>query len=77
MDDKMEKKELSFEEKLQIVQDMTGKIESGELPLEDAVKEYERGMKILSELESELGGMNRRLTMLQNGKETEIPDEDI
>ena len=73
----MEKKELSFEEKLQIVQDMTGKIESGELPLEDAVKEYERGMKILSELDSELGDMHRRLTVLQNGKETEIPDEDI
>ena len=77
MGDKMEKKELSFEEKLQIVQDMTGKIESGELPLEDAVKEYERGMKILSELDSELGDMNRRLTVLQSGKETEIPDEDI
>ncbi len=77
MDDKMEKKGLSFEDKLQIVQDMTGKIESGELPLEDAVKEFERGMKILSELDIELGDMNRRLTLLQNGKETEIPDEDI
>ena len=68
---------MSFEEKLKLVQDMTGRIESGALPLEDAVKEYERGMKILGELDAELSDMNRRLTVLQNGKETEIPDEGI
>ena len=77
MSEKKRKKELSFEEKLQIVQDLTEKIESGALPLEDAVKEYERGMKILGELDNELNDMSRRLTVLQNGKETEIPDEDI
>ena len=64
-------KTLSFEEKLQIVQELTEKIESGVLPLEDAVREYERGMKILGELDSELGEMNRRLTVLFDGKETE------
>ena len=77
MGDKMEKKELSFEEKLQIVQDMTGKIESGELPLEDAVKEYERGMKILSGMSRELEDMKRRITILQDGKESDIPDENL
>ena len=70
-------KTLSFEEKLQQVQEMTGKIESGILPLEESVKEYERGMKILGELTAELDGMNRRLTVLQNGKETEGSDEII
>ena len=68
-------KTLSFEEKLQQVQELTGKIESGILPLEESVKEYERGMKILGELTAELDGMNRRLTVLQNGKETEGYDE--
>ena len=70
-------KTLSFEEKLQQVQELTGKIESGILPLEESVKEYERGMKILGELTAELDGMNRRLTVLQNGKETEGYDEII
>ena len=70
-------KTLSFEEKLQQVQELTGKIESGILPLEESVKEYERGMKILGELTAELDGMNRRLTVLQNGKETEDSDEII
>ena len=76
MDEKPEKNP-SFEEKLNLVQEITAKIENGALPLEDAVKEYERGMKILKELDAELGEMNRRLTVLQNGKETEIADADL
>ena len=68
-------KTLSFEERLQQVQEITGKIESGALPLEDSVKEFERGMKILGGLTAELDGMNRRLAVLHNGKETEVPDE--
>ncbi|MBQ1365573.1 MAG: exodeoxyribonuclease VII small subunit [Clostridia bacterium] len=67
----------SFEERLLEVQKLTGKIESGALPLEDSVKEYERGMKILAELSSELENMNRRVTVLQNGKETEVSDESV
>ena len=70
-------KALSFEEKLQQVPELTAKIEGGTLPLEESVKEYERGMKILSELTAELGGMSRRLTVLQNGKETEVSDENV
>ena len=67
----------SFEERLLEVQKLTGKIESGVLPLEDSVKEYERCMKILAELSSELENMNRRVTVLQNGKETEVSDESV
>ena len=69
--------EMSFEEKLQLVQDLAKKIESGVLPLEESVREYERGMKILGELDNELNDMNRRLTVLQNGEETEISNENV
>ena len=77
MREQEEKKALSFEERLQQVQEITVRIESGALPLEDAVKEYERGMKMLGELDGELGDINRRVTVLQNGRETEAPHEDI
>ena len=70
-------KTLSFEERLQQVQEITGRIESGTLPLEDSVKEFELGMKILGGLTAELDGMNRRLAVLQNGKETEVSDENV
>ena len=68
---------LSFEERLKQVQTLTAGIESGTLPLEQSVQEYERGMKILTELSAELESMNRRLTVLQNGQETEAGDATV
>ena len=64
-------KAMSFEDRLNEVQELTRKIESGALPLEDSVKEYEHGMKILTQLDSELKDMSRRLTELRDGRETE------
>ena len=67
----------SFEEKLQTVQDMIAGIESGKLPLEESVLQYEKGMKILSELDEALESMNRRITALHDGKETEIESAEL
>ena len=67
----------SFEDKLQAVQEMADSIESGKLTLEDSVRQYEMGMKILGELDQELKDMNRRLTVLRDGKETELNDPDL
>jgi exodeoxyribonuclease VII small subunit len=72
----------SFEERLQDVQGIISRIEEGKLPLEDSVKQFEEGMKMLSELDEELKDMNRRLTVLQDGKEQELTgtgdqDEDV
>ena len=67
----------SFEEKLQTVQDMIAGIESGKLPLEESVLQYEKGMKILSELDEALESMNRRITALHDGTETEIENSEL
>ena len=77
MDRKEQKTAPGFEERLQTVQELTAKIENGSLSLEDSVNAYETGMKILGELSAELEEINRRLTVLQNGKETEASDENI
>jgi len=63
----------SFEERLQKVESMIDGIESGKLSLEDSVKQYEEGMKLLGDLEKELAEMNRRLTILKEGKEQDFP----
>lgn len=68
----MTEEKKSFEEKLQEVQEIISRIEEGKLPLEDSVRQFEAGMKALSELDEELKDMNRRLTVLQDGKEQEI-----
>ena len=62
----------SFEESLQEVQEIITRIEEGKLPLEDSVKQFEEGMKTLASLDEELKEMNRRLTVLQDGKEQEL-----
>ena len=67
----------SFEDRLQQVQDLTARIESGAMPLEDSVKEFERGIGILADLETELNNMQRRLTVLRDGKEAEMTDENL
>jgi exodeoxyribonuclease VII small subunit len=67
----------SFEDRLQQVQDLTARIESGAMPLEDSVKEFERGIGILADLETELNDMQRRLTVLRDGKEAEMTDENL
>ena len=62
----------SFEDRLQDVQEIITRIEEGKLSLEDSVKQFEEGMKTLSALEEELKEINRRLTVLQDGKEQEL-----
>ena len=62
----------SFEESLQEVQEIITRIEEGKLPLEDSVKQFEEGMKTLAALDEELKEMNRRLMVLQDGKEQEL-----
>ena len=66
-----------FEDKLKSVQDLADQIEGGKLSLEDSVRHYEEGMKILASLDQELKDMNRRLTVLRDGKETELNDPDL
>ena len=68
----MTEKKISFEESLQEVQEIITRIEEGKLPLEDSVKQFEEGMKTLAALDQELKEMNRRLTVLQDGKEQEL-----
>ena len=62
----------SFEERLQQAETLIAEIESGKLSLEESVKKYEAGMKALAEMEEELKEMNRRITVLQDGKEEEM-----
>lgn len=68
----MTEQKQTFEERLQEVQEIIGRIEEGKLPLEDSLMQFESGMKTLASLDNELKDMNRRLTVLQDGKEQEL-----
>ena len=48
------KKKQTFEDRLTQVEALIAEMESGALPLEDALKRYEEGMQALTALEKEL-----------------------
>jgi len=64
----------TFEEKLGRVKDITDQIESGKLPLEEAVRKFELGIQVLNELDAELNEMKRRISLLRGGKEIPAGD---
>ena len=72
------KKKLTLEERLVQVEALISEMESGALPLEDALKRYEEGMQALTALEKELLSAQQRLTVLRraaDGTEEEVPLE--
>ena len=72
------KKKLTFEERLQQVEALIAKMESGEMPLEEAMQHYEAGLNALNALEKELAAAQQRLTVLrqQSGEDIEVPMEE-
>ena len=72
------KKKLTFEERLQQVEALIAKMESGEMPLEEAMQQYEAGLNALNALEKELTAAQQRLTVRrqQSGEDIEVPMEE-
>ena len=72
------KKKLTFEERLPPVETLIAKMESGEMPLEEAMQQYEAGLNALNALEKELTAAQQRLTVLrqQSGEDIEVPMEE-
>lgn len=72
------KKKLTFEERLQQVEALIAKMESGEIPLEEAMQQYEAGLNALNALEKELTAAQQRLTVLrqQSGEDVELTMEE-
>ena len=72
------KKKLTFEERLHQVEALIAKMESGEMPLEEAMQQYEAGLNALNALEKELTAAQQRLTVLrqQSGEDVELPMEE-
>lgn len=73
----MAEQEATFEEKLGQVKEIMDGIESGKLPLEEAVRQYERGIGILNGLDRELNEMKRRITVIQEGPDGTVSEKPL
>ena len=56
---------LSFEEGLQILEELVTKVESGSLALDKAIVSYEKGVKLIERLRALLSGAEEKLKVLQ------------
>lgn len=65
-----EKEEMTFEEKIKLLEDIVKELESGEVPLEEAIDKYTLAMKLAKECSDKLTKVSDKVNkiMLENGK---------
>lgn len=73
-----EKKELSFEENLEKLESIVKKLESGEVPLDDAIGEFTEAMKLANICDEKLKNAEEAITKLVNkdGQEVDFKVEE-
>ena len=67
-------KEKKFEENLAELEAIVQKLESGQVPLEEAISEFQKGMKLSKDLQETLDQAEKTLVkvMQADGSETEL-----
>ena len=63
----MAQKQPSFEEALKELEALADRIERGEIGLEESIKQYEQGMKLVAHCRAILTRAEQRIEMLQPG----------
>lgn len=70
----MAKKE-SYEDMLINLQDILSKMENNELPLEELMKEYESGVKLINKLYKTINSLEGKITVIKDNMEMELKNE--
>jgi len=65
--------ELSFEEAIKKLTDIVGKIEQGQIPLQDSLQQYERGMALIKHCRTILKKAEERIEKI--GSEDDLQDD--
>ncbi|WP_165210108.1 exodeoxyribonuclease VII small subunit [Streptococcus tangpeifui] len=70
----MPSKKKTFEENLQNLEAIVTKLENGDVPLEEAIAEFQKGMVLSKDLQKTLEDAEKTLVkvMQANGSETEL-----
>lgn len=63
---KTEEKELSFEESLENLEEIVKKLESGEVPLDDAINEFNKAMTLAKNCDEKLKTAEEAITKIVN-----------
>ena len=71
------KEEKTFEENLKELEDIATKLESGDLGLDDAIKEFERGIKLSKECSNKLDEAEKKINILVQGEDGKLEEENF
>ena len=65
----MATKEISFEEKIKKLENIVAELESGEVPLDDAINKYTEAMKLSKECSNKLNEVSEKVNKIlsENG----------
>lgn len=75
----MATKKNNFEEQLNELQEIVNKLESGNVPLEDALSEFQAGVKLSRELEKKLNDAEQTVAKLvdKDGNEKTLDPQNV
>jgi exodeoxyribonuclease VII small subunit len=62
---------MSFEEAMKVLEDVVGRLEAGEVPLEDSIKLYERGAELKAHCQKKLAEAEEKVAQIsldENGQ---------
>ncbi|MEV8468708.1 exodeoxyribonuclease VII small subunit [Fluviibacterium sp. DFM31] len=62
---------LSFEEAMKALEDVVGKLEAGEVSLDDSIKLYERGAALKKHCEARLKAAEEKIAAIQQNEDGE------
>lgn len=74
--DKEKSRRMDFEKDLNRLEEIVQNLESSDLPLEDSLKLYEEGVKLLRVCQKTISEAERKVMILKAGKIDEEEDED-
>ena len=67
--------QLSFEEAIKELTDIVGKIEQGQIPLQDSLQQYEKGMDLIKHCRAILQKAEKRIEKITKTEAEQIEDE--
>ena len=67
----------TFEESLNELEKIATNLENGELGLEEAIKEFEQGMKLSKECTEKLDDAEKRINILVQGEDQTLQEENF
>lgn len=72
-----ERKKVSFEESCLRLEEIIAKLEDEKLPLDESVKLYEEGMKLVVKCNKELEDAERKIKILTRGEDGQLAETEI